>query len=218
MRRPQDKPGLVESIDGSQATSDATILARMRMMKAVDESMGAILDALARKGVLDDTLVVLTSDHGYFYGEHCLGPERRLAYEEAIRIPLLARYPRRFAAGSRPEQFVLSTDVAATALTLAGVRPPRPLHGRPLWEKNDRDAVLIEYFSDHVFPQVRKLGYDAVRTRRWKYIRYRDREGADELYDLRSDPFELRNVVRDPKAPLRELQARLDRLRKESSG
>ena len=218
MKRPQGKPGLAGSIDGSQATSDATILARMRMMKAVDESTGAILDALSRKGVLDDTLVVLTSDHGYFYGEHCLGPERRLAYEEAIRIPLLVRYPKRFAAGSRPEQFVLSTDVAATALALAGVAPPRPLHGRPLWEKTNRDAVLIEYFSDTVFPQVRKMGYDAVRTRRWKYIRYRDRTGADELYDLREDPFELRNRIADPKTPLRALQARLDALRKESSG
>jgi len=194
------------------ATSDETILARMRMMKAVDESTGAILDALERKRLLEDTMVIFTSDHGYFYGEHGLGPERRLAYEETIRIPLLVRYPRRFRPGSSPSEFVVSVDVAATALAAAGVAAPRPFHGRPLWSKSHRDAVLIEYFSDTVFPHVHKMGYYAVRTDRWKYVHYREREGADELYDLRKDPFELDNRIADNKAPLGRLRAHLTKL------
>ena len=194
------------------STSDATILARMRMMKAVDESTGAILAALERKGVLDNTLVVLTSDHGYFYGEHGLGAERRLAFEETIRIPLLVRYPKLFRPGSQPSQFVSSVDLAATALALAGVAPPSPFHGRPLWSKHRRDAVLVEYFSDSVFPNVRNKGYQAIRTDRWKYVRYRELKEADELYDLRNDPYELNNVVRDGKAPLESLRARLNGL------
>ncbi len=217
LRPPRGKPALernpagTDALGVASATSDASILARMRMMKAVDESAGAILAALEARNALDDTLVVLTSDHGYFYGEHCLGPERRLAYEEAIRIPMLVRYPRRFRAGSRPEGLALSVDAAATALDVAGVAPPKPFHGTPLWSVN-RDAVLIEYFSDTVFPRIRNMGYYAVRTDRWKYIHYRELEGAGELYDLRADPFELNNRIADARAPLAGLRARLDRL------
>ena len=214
-RAPEAKPALQQAVP-TEPTSDDAILARMRMMKAVDESTGAILAALERQGVLDQTMVIFTSDHGYFYGEHRLGAERRLAYEEAIRIPLLVRYPRRFRAGSRPADLVLSIDAAATALDVAGVNPPRPFHGRPLGGKPARDAVLIEYFSDSVFPHIRKMGYEAVRTKRWKYIQYRDQAGADELYDLERDPFELVNRIGDPGAPLAALKRRLRDLRAET--
>jgi N-acetylglucosamine-6-sulfatase len=125
---------------------------------------------------------------------------------------MLVRYPRRFRAGSKPSQFVLGVDVAATALALAGVAAPRPFHGRPLGASQHRDAVLIEYFSDTVFPRIRNLGYYAVRTDRWKYIHYREQQGADELYDLRSDPFELENRIGDSKAPLPQLKTQLRRL------
>jgi N-acetylglucosamine-6-sulfatase len=217
-RTPRGKPSLEQTIGGvpplsvETATDDASILARMRMMKAVDESTGAILDALERKAVLDDTLVVFTSDHGYFYGEHCLGPERRLAYEEAIRIPLLVRYPRRFRAGSEPREMVLGMDAGATALALAGVAPPAGMEARPLDARPPRDAVLIEYFSDTVFPRIRNMGYQAVRTRKWKYVRFTELKGADELYDLEKDPFELENRIADPRVPLRSLNAKLDAL------
>lgn len=211
MKAPAGKPALESSTVPPAPTDDAAILARMRMMKAVDESTGAIVDALAKQGVLDNTLVVLTSDHGYFYGEHMLGPERRLAYEEAIRIPLIVRFPARFRAGSRRPEMVVCVDIAATALALAGVPAPRPFHGRPLWSKQKRDAVFIEYFSDSVFPRVSKMGYSAIRTERWKYIQYRDRKDCDELYDLREDPFELKNRIHDPGTPLEKLRARLER-------
>jgi len=222
MKPPANKPALernpsgVTPLGAESATGDAAILARMRMMKAVDESTGALLDALRQKRILDDTLVVFTSDHGYFYGEHCLGPERRLGYEESIRIPMLVRYPRRFRPASNPTHFVLSLDVAASALALAGVTPPRPFHGRALWSKSHRDAVLIEYFSDTVFPRIRNMGYYAVRTARWKYIHYREIDGADEIYDLRNDPFELDNRIHDRRAPFPELKSRLDRLLSET--
>src|SRR5262249_2669387 len=93
--KPPDTPALLQKIDGvdplseRNATPDAAILNRMRMAKAIDEGLGEMMKALAETGQLDDTLLIFTSDHGYFYGEHCLGPERRLAYEETIRIPLL---------------------------------------------------------------------------------------------------------------------------------
>src|SRR5262249_13951463 len=178
---------------------DETILNRLRMAKAVDESLGQILATLEQRGELDETAVIFTSDHGYFYGEHYLSHERRLAYEETIRIPMLIRYPAIFRPGSQPKDFFLSVDVAQFCLRQA--LPPA------------REDFLIEYFSDTVFPRIRNMGYQAVRTARWKYIHYVDLPGADELYDLANDPFEMANRIRNPRAPLAQLQARLARLK-----
>ncbi|MBI4902716.1 MAG: sulfatase-like hydrolase/transferase [Acidobacteria bacterium] len=214
--KPRSKPALelapagVEPLSATTVTDDATILNRLRMAKAVDESLGRILEALEQSGALNDTMVIFTSDHGYFYGEHCLGAERRLAYEEAIRIPLLVRYPPKIRQGTRPARMVSSIDIAATALELAGVTPKEPLDGRSMLTGAARREVYIEYFSDTVFPRIRKMGYQAVRTARWKYIRYAELSGADELYDLRTDPYELTNRIRDHGAWRAELRAKLD--------
>ena len=212
---PHNKPALERAPDGVEplspktATDDKTILNRLRMAKAVDESLGRMLSSLEKSGALNDTVVVFTSDHGYFYGEHCLNAERRLAYEEAIRIPLLIRYPPKWKAGARVKNMVSSIDIAATALELAGLTPREPLDGRSLLSGPPRKEIYVEYFSDTVFPRIRKMGYQAVRTDRWKYIHYRELQGADELYDLLSDPFELNNRIADPAAPLAEMQRRL---------
>ncbi len=206
---PRDKPALQQTIPGlpplspATATDDATILNRMRMTKAVDEGLGRILQSLENLGKLDDTVIIFTSDHGYFYGEHCLNPERRLAYEETIRIPLLIRYPRAYRPRTRIPAMTMATDLFNMCLRWAGLPAPPPPR---------RDAILIEYFSDNVFPRIHKMGYRAIRTERWKYIHYVDRAGADELYDLRNDPYELRNRINDPKAPKKALQQRLAKL------
>ena len=112
------------------STKEKTIRERSEMLMAVDEGLGAIIKALEIKGELDNTIVVFTSDHGYWYGEHCLDLERRLAYEEAIRIPMLVRYPPTIKAGSRPEQLVLSIDLASTLLDMAGITPGIHLQGK----------------------------------------------------------------------------------------
>jgi arylsulfatase A-like enzyme len=127
---------------------------------------------------------------------------------------MIVRYPPRFQPGSRPARLVASVDAAASLLELAGVAPPRPFHGRPFWSKREREAVLIEYFSDKVFPRIQHMGYRAVRTRDWKYIHYVDQSGVDELYDLRRDPFELDNRINDRRAPLARLQALLRQLQR----
>jgi arylsulfatase A-like enzyme len=134
---------------------------------------------------------------GISYGEHYLRHERRLAYEETIRIPLLVRYPKLFRASSRPNDFFLSVDMAKLCL-----RQTLP---------SAREDFLIEYESDTVFPRIRKMGYRAIRTRRWKYIHYLELPDSDELYDLASDPYELNNRIRDPRAPLADMKRRLAR-------
>jgi N-acetylglucosamine-6-sulfatase len=226
MLPPRDKPALERRIDdlpplgAATATDDETIRNRLRMMASVDEGVGRIFEALEETGHLDDTLVIFTSDHGYFYGEHGLSVERRLAYEEAIRIPMLMRYPKLIAPGRKLDAMVLSIDIAPTLLDLGGVAVPKDVQGRsivPLLTgeaRKLRDDFLIEYFSDKVFPRMRNMGYQAVRSDRWKYIHYLELANSDELYDLENDPYELTNRIMDPAAAstLAAMQAELKRL------
>jgi len=219
---PSDKPALARRIGDlpplgrETVTSEQTIRERSEMLMAVDDGLGRMLDTLETMGQLDNTVVVVTSDHGYWYGEHGLSAERRLAYEEAIRIPLLIRYPRQIPAGSTPSRLALSIDLAPTLLDLAGLPLDASLHGRSLvpvlrgeaaeW----RSSFLIEYYSDTVFRRIVNMGYQAVRTERFKYIQYRDLEGMDELYDLQEDPYELTNLIDHPEA-----QATLEAMKQE---
>jgi N-acetylglucosamine-6-sulfatase len=204
---PVRKPALLRPLEGvpplgpDTATPDRDIRGRLEMLLAVDESLGRIVDALAEAGTLDRTVIVVTSDHGYFYGEHELNDERRLAYEESVRIPLIVRYPGVATAGGMPRELVQTIDLAPTVLELAGVTDETPRHGRSLVPlmRGDRppwrEAVLIEYYSDAVFPRIRNMGYRAIRTDRYKYIRYLELPGMDELYDLDVDPYELDNLM-----------------------
>jgi N-acetylglucosamine-6-sulfatase len=226
LRAPQGKPALEQPIANlpplapGTGTSDKSILDRLRMLAAVDESLDRIRAALNRIGQLDDTAIVFTSDHGYFYGEYGLDEERRLAYEPTIRIPLIIRYPKLARGGSTPDQMALSIDLAPTLLELAGVQPSVPMHGRSLvpilsgramtW----RTSFLIEYFTDTVFPRILNMGYQAVRTDRYKYIHYTELSNMDELYDLRSDRHEMKNAIGLPasRSVLRRMQRELSNL------
>ena len=119
-----------------------------------------------------------------------------------------------------PDPLALTIDLAPTLLELARGAPAPGLDGRSLvpilrGEQPDwRGSFVVEYWSDTVFPRVAHMGYDAVRTRQHKYVRYRELSGMDELYDLEADPFELENLATAPgREALREsLRAELDRL------
>ena len=225
-RAPQGKPALqrrmgnLPPLGPATVTSDEAILGRQRSLLAIDEGVGAILSALKETGQLDNTIIVFTSDNGYFYGEHGLSVERRLAYEESIRMPLLVRYPRLVKPGTTRNEFVLNIDLAPTLLSIANVAVPGSFEGRslipllkgekPAWRK----SFLIEYYSDKVFPRIFQMGYKAVRDERWKYIHYLELNGMDELYDLKADPFELKNVINEPtsRKALDEMKRELQRL------
>ena len=230
---PLDKPALQQEIAGlpplgpETGTTDTGVLNRLRMLSAIDEGVGQIVKALEDAGQLDDTVLVVTSDHGYFYGEHGLSVERRLAYEETIRIPLLVRYPALVEAGSTADAMVQTIDFAPTLVELAGAAIPSAYQGRslvPLLKGETpadwRESILVEYWSDTVFPRMQKLGYQAARNDRWKYIHYTDQPGMDELYDLQSDPYEMKNLIGDPAAAdsLATMQTELERLLIETDG
>jgi N-acetylglucosamine-6-sulfatase len=190
------------------------------MLASVDEGVGKIFKVLEAGKQLENTLIIFTSDESYFYGEHGLSVERRLAYEESARIPLVMRFPNIIKPASTIHQLVLNLDIAPTLLEFGGAAIPATIHGKSLvpllkGEKVPwRDAFLIEYYSDKVFPRMLNMGYQAVRTERWKYIHYVDLQGMDELYDLKADPYEMRNLIAEKKSQksLRELQATREKL------
>jgi arylsulfatase A-like enzyme len=223
---PKGKPALERSIPGLKplgpdtVTPDETIRDRLRMLAAVDEGLGQILAELEKQGSLDRTVVMVIGDNGYFYGEHGLSEERRLAYEESIRLPLLLRYPPRVPAGAAPAAMALTTDLAPTILELAGAPALPGIDGHsllPLFSRTPADwrhSFLIQYTTDIVFPRMLRMGYDAVRTERYKYIRYRELDGMNELYDLQQDPFELINLIASPAAAAvhQQMAAELNRI------
>lgn len=186
------------------ATSDESILDRQRSLAAIEDGVSKIFETLKQTGQLDNTIIVFASDNGYFYGEHGLSVERRLAYEESIRMPLLVRYPKAVKAGTVRDEFVLNIDLAPTLLELTGVPVPTAMQGHslvPLFggkKTSWRNSFLIEYYSDKVFPRISQMGYKAIRNERWKYIHYLELSGMDELYDLKTDPYELKNLIDDP--------------------
>lgn len=224
------KPALQRTIAGlppvspSTGTPDADVRDRLEMLLAVDESVQRIRDALVEMGELDNTVFIVTSDHGYFYGEHGLNEERRLAYEETARIPLIIRYPSVARAGSTPSELVQVIDLAPTIVALTAATDTVPRQGRslvPLLEGSAtswRRSVLMEYFSDRVFPRIVNMAYQAVRTERHKYIDYLELPDMDELYDLEADPFELENLMGTPAGDslLPALREELLRLQRES--
>ena len=187
-----------------QAGTQEEIRQRARMMAAVDEGVGMLLESLERTRQLDHTAIVFLGDNGYFFGEHGLGPERRFAYEEGIRAPFVMRYPRVIRAGSRVKNLVICQDIAPTWIELAGGKPGPQIQGRsliPLFEKRRapwRKSILLEYWAENAMPWLVGMTYKAVRTDRHKYIRWINRgrsDELDELYDLERDPFELRNLA-----------------------
>lgn len=191
-----------------------------RCLQGVDDNIGRLLDALAAQGIADDTLIIFAGDNGYYLGEHGLG-DKRSAYEESIRIPLLVHYPRLVAPGTVVDAMALNLDFPATILELAGTPLPWSQHGRSLvpllrggvpadW----RREFYYENFQDPEYPDVT---YDiaAVRTEDAKLVSYPGRPEWTQVFDLRRDPLETVNLHGDPvaKALQADLEARLARLR-----
>ena len=222
----EDKPALQRimetkaSIGQTTITDNATIRDRMRMLAAIDEGVSQLFDALEETNQLEETVIVFTSDHGYWNGEHGLSIERRLAYEEGIRIPLLVRHPAVIKPGILIDSIATSIDLAPTLLDLANVDSPDDMDGHNLVPLltgemvNERNSFLIEYYSDIVFPYVQNMGYQAVRTPEYKFIHYIEQKDMDELYDLQNDPYEMNNEINqaDYKNTLTEMKAELARL------
>ena len=218
---------LVAPADTAPQADHETIRRRAEMLLAVDESVGRILATLEARGVLDRTVVLLTSDNGFFFGEHGLTLERRLPYEESIRNPLLIRYPALVAAGARPAALASTVDVAPTLLELAGAPIGPHIQGRSLVPvlrgdtRGWRESLLVEFYTyENPFPHLVDMDYRAIRTARYKYIHWMQHPDEVELYDLEADPLELRNLAGEPRlaSVQRALREELGRLALEAQG
>lgn len=179
----------------------------MRSSLSLDESVGKIMKALEDAGVVDDTIVVYTSDHGHMLGEHGLGA-KHLAYEESIRIPLIVRYPKLISSGMVRDELMANIDVAPTLLDLCRAPVPDDVAGlsmRPLFEA----GPVPEWRDDFAFLHETCV---AVRTHKHKLTHYQNVDER-ELYDLVRDPYEITNLIDDPAyaSTLKDMERRLDR-------
>ncbi len=194
-----------------------------RCISAADDCLGRLLEALDELGFTENTVVVYTSDNGYYLGEHGLG-DKRSAYDESMRIPLLVRYPALGAAarGRVVDEMVLNLDLAQTFLDFAGVPAAREMQGlswRPLLEGKPvewRKSWFYEYFAERQ-NNSRVPDVTAVRTAEAKLIKYPDHEDWTELFDLKADPYETKNLFNDASqaALRRRMEAEHDRLAKQ---
>jgi arylsulfatase A-like enzyme len=189
-------------------------------VQSIDDNMGRLLDFLKQTGLERDTIVIYTSDQGFFLGEHGLF-DKRFMYEESLRMPLLVRWPAAVRAGARTDAMALNVDFAPTFLDLAGIPVPASMQGRslvPLLREKVpadwRQAMYYRYYHDPGHHNTR--AHYGVRTATHKLIYYWKKDQW-ELFDLRSDPSELQNLYGQPgqEATTAELKSTLARLRKD---
>ena len=175
-------------------------LGYFRCITAMDENVGKILGELDKLGLTENTVVVLAGDNGYYLGEHGLG-DKRSAYDESLRIPMLLRYPKMGLKGKLVDQMVLNIDLAPTFIDLAGAEVPKTMQGRS-WKSllegstaDWRKEYYYEYFAEKEYgsPHVR-----AIRTEWAKLIKYPNHDEWTELFDLSADPYETKNLINDP--------------------
>jgi arylsulfatase A-like enzyme len=192
----------------------------LRCIVSVDENIGRLLDFLGQKGLSDNTIVIYTSDQGFYLGEHGWY-DKRFMYEESLRMPLVLRYPAMIKPGAIIEAMALNLDFAPTFLDFAGVSVPEDMQGRSLrplligatpadWR---REMYYHYYEYPHGWHSVKR--HEGIRDQRYKLIHFYHDIDAWELYDLDKDPTEVNNVYDQPEyaAVTAGLKVKLDSLR-----
>lgn len=188
-------------------------------IKAVDENVGRLLDYLEANNLMDNTIIVYTSDQGFYLGEHGWF-DKRFIYDQSFKTPLLISWPGKIKAGLRSDELVQNLDFAQTFLDAAGVPAPADMQGESMMPlltgkgKWTRDAVYYHYYEYPAEHMVNR--HYAIATKDYKLIHYYYVEDTWELIDRRKDPQELKNVYDDPDyAEIRkDLHTRLDALRR----
>lgn len=172
-------------------------------LSSVDDSLGRILAFLEENGLAESTTILFMGDNGFLFGEHGL-IDKRNAYEESMRVPLLAYSPGHFPAGAVVETLAANLDIAPTVLELAGIAErPEQLEGVSLLPAITADApgqgreeFLYEYYWEYDFPHTPTTF--AIRTPEYKLIQYHGVWDTEELYDMVNDPNEMTNRIDDP--------------------
>jgi arylsulfatase A-like enzyme len=182
----------------------------LKVIRSVDDGVGEVLDYLDKNGLTENTIVIYTSDQGFYLGEHGWF-DKRFMYEESFRTPLLIRYPKEIKPGTVVNQMVQNLDFAPTFLNYAGVKAQKEMQGesfRKLLNGESmkwRDAIYYHYYEYPAVHSVKR--HYGVRTERYKLIHFYYDVDEWELYDLEKDPHELKSVYNDPE--YKEIQAGL---------
>ena len=171
---------------------------------SVDQSIGRLLEHLEKNGTLDNTIIVYTSDQGFFLGEHGWF-DKRFMYEECQRMPLIIRYPKAIRPGSTSNAICMNVDFAPTFLDFAGVDIPEDMQGRSLKEvlenegKTPEDWREAAYYHYYEYPAEHSVKrHYGIRTADFKLIHFYNDIDSWEMYDEKADPREMNNIYDDP--------------------
>ncbi|SVE63937.1 uncharacterized protein METZ01_LOCUS516791, partial [marine metagenome] len=168
---------------------------------SVDDSIGAVMDQLKKMGVHDQTLVIYMGDNGYMFGEHGL-IDKRVAYETSSRVPMLMQCPDLIKGGTVVKEVVANIDIAPTIMEAMGLAKPAHMDGKsflPLARGREipwRDYFLYVYYWEQNYPQTPT--HFSLRGDQYKYITYYGLWDTDELFDIKADPMEEKNLIHDP--------------------
>jgi len=191
----------------------------LRCIASVDDNVGRVLDYLDETGLADNTVVVYTADQGFYLGDHGWF-DKRFMYEESLRMPLMIRHPGEIKAGSVSKDIVLNLDFGPTLLDFAGVTAPEDMQGQSfrkvLQRKTPRDWRKSMYYHYYEYPGAHSVKrHYGVRTRQYKLIHFYNDIDEWELYDLKKDPHEMKNVYNDSAYTkvAKDLKAELKKLR-----
>ncbi len=211
-------PGLPFSVDGLDSIAQRKITYHklvkdfIRSGAAIDDNIGRLLDYLEAEGIADNTVVIYTADQGYFLGEHGFF-DKRLIYEESLRMPFVIRYPKEIKGGSRIDDIILNIDFAALFADYANIEKPEFIQGES-FRKNLKGQTPKEWrksmYYRYWLHQTNRPAHFGIRNERYKlaffYGLHLNMPGAHhenttpawEFYDLKKDPKELRNAYNDP--------------------
>lgn len=191
-----------------------------RLATEVDETCGKVIAELKRQGIYDNTLIIFTTDNGYFHAEHGIA-DKWYPHQESIRVPLIIRDPRMDAAkrGATNDEFTLNVDLATTILRFAGFEPPAVMQGRDMSELYLGKGVTDwrkEFFYEHPTLQSKDFipGSQALVRKDWKYFYWPDFD-REQLFHIAADPLEETDLAKDPKHAdvLNEMRTRFKELR-----
>ena len=214
-------PSSIPIIPWSEEIKDSKHSNMLKCLLAVDESMGRLKQALREEGLLENTVIIYSSDNGYYLGDHSMR-DKRSAYEASIRIPLIISYPALTKQAQVQDAMVINTDIAPTILDLAGIEDGPDMQGISLLPllKNEpipwRESFLYVYYRDIIKYHMVIPDMIAIRTKNHKYIRYPNSSlQKEELYDLRVDALEANNLIdnKDHRFITTEMSAMMDSLK-----
>lgn len=191
-----------------------------RIVTGLDREVGRLVAELEKRGLLENTVIIFTSDNGFFFGERGMA-DKWLMYEESIRVPLIVFDPRlpRERRGQTVDKMALNIDLAPTLLSYAGLPIPKEMQGqslRPLLEGTKTTWRTDWFYEHHTLPKIIPP-MEGVRAERFSYMRWMDTNPVvEELYDIQADPLEEHNLAgrKDYAEVLRKLRGRWEELRK----